>query len=83
MAQKILKDLYPEISIEHPIAEIEFLKTDSLYSLVSKRRELSSEGWRNYVGYTKNGETIKWDSISATKTEVEKLDKAIENLMSK
>ena len=83
MAQKILKDLYPEISLENPITEIEFLKTDSLYSLVSKRRELRSEGWRNYVGYTKNGETIKWNSISATKTEVEKLDKAIKNLLNK
>jgi hypothetical protein len=81
MAQTILKDLYPTISIENPVTEIAFLKTDSLYNLVCKRRELRSEGWRNYVGYTKNGETVKWDSISPTKMEVDKLDLAIDKLL--
>ncbi|WP_405574618.1 SGNH/GDSL hydrolase family protein [Winogradskyella sp. Asnod2-B02-A] len=81
MAQTILKDFYPTISIENPVTEIAFLKTDSLYNLVCKRRELRSEGWRNYVGYTKNGETIKWDSISPTKMEVDKLDLAIDKLL--
>ncbi|EPR74656.1 hypothetical protein ADIWIN_0408 [Winogradskyella psychrotolerans RS-3] len=81
MAQKILKDLYPEVSIENPVSEIERLETDSLYSLVSKRRVLRAEGWRNYIGYTKDGNTVKSDSISATITNVELLDDAILKLL--
>ena len=82
MAQKILKDLYPEISMQkNPVSEIERLKDDSLYSLICKRRQLRSEGWRNFIGYTKNGEAVKSNSISLTKTEVEQLDSAIDKLL--
>ena len=77
MAQKLLNDLYPEISIENPVTEIARLKTDSLYKLISKRRELRSEGWRNYIGFTKNGETVKSNDISSTKAELKVLDQAI------
>ncbi len=79
MAQKILKDLYPEVSIENPVSEIERLKSDLLYGLVCKRRKLRSEGWRNYIGYTKGG-IVKSDDILSTKAEVKKLDAAIETL---
>ena len=69
MAQKILNDLYPNISIENPVSEIDRLQNDSLFVLVHKRRVLRSDGWRNYIGYTK-GETVKSDDILTTKTEV-------------
>ncbi|WP_179021448.1 SGNH/GDSL hydrolase family protein [Winogradskyella forsetii] len=82
MAQKILKDLYPEISTKNPVSEIEHLKEDSLFKLIRKRRELRSEGWRNYVGYSKNGDTVKSDAISSVKAEVELLDDAIMKLYS-
>ncbi|WP_178991356.1 SGNH/GDSL hydrolase family protein [Winogradskyella schleiferi] len=80
MAKKILNDIYPEITIENPNLEIERLKDNSLYELIRKRRELRSEGWRNYVGYTKNGDTIKSDDISSVKAEVELLDDEIHSL---
>lgn len=83
MAQTILNDLYPELSLDKAVDEIERLKTDSLYILVCERRELRSESWRNYIGYSKNGTTVKWDSISPTKTDVKTLDKAIEKLLNK
>ncbi|WP_299098177.1 SGNH/GDSL hydrolase family protein [uncultured Winogradskyella sp.] len=81
MAQKILKDLYPEISIENPIAEIEHLEADSLYNLVLKRRELRSEGWRYFIGYTSKEKLFKTDSILPIEMEVEKLDLAIDQLL--
>ena len=81
MAQKILNDLYTDVSIENPVSEIGRLEADSLYRLVSKRRVLRSEGWRNYIGYFKDGDTVKSDSISATVINVELLDKSILKLM--
>lgn len=83
MAQKILNDLYSEISIENPVSELERLKTDSLFTLVSKRRALRSNGWRNYIGYTKNGKTIKSDTISTIEAEVNHFDEAILQYKSK
>lgn len=80
MAQKILSDLYPKTSIENPVTEIARLETDSLYSLICKRRELRSEGWRNYVGYSKNGKTVKAANISKTKADVKALDDAIQKM---
>ncbi|MBU2926757.1 SGNH/GDSL hydrolase family protein [Winogradskyella psychrotolerans] len=81
MAQTILNNLYPNIIIEHPASEIKRLEADSLYYFVSKRRELRSEGWRHYIGYIKNGDTVKSDDISSTKAEVQKIDIAIAQFM--
>ncbi|NRD18553.1 SGNH/GDSL hydrolase family protein [Winogradskyella eckloniae] len=81
MAQKILKDLYPEISIENPMTEIDRLEADSLYNLVLRRRELRSDGWRYYIGYTSKEKLYKTDSILPIEMEVEKLDLAIETLL--
>lgn len=81
MAEKILSDLYPNVIIENPNSEIERLDSDSLYILISKRRNLRSDGWRNYIGYTKNGDTIKSGDISSTKLEIKRLDEAISRLL--
>ncbi|WP_179318715.1 SGNH/GDSL hydrolase family protein [Winogradskyella helgolandensis] len=81
MAQKILNDLYPDVVMENPVSEINRLEADSLFTLVSKRRDLRSEGYRNYIGYTKNGDTIKADSISSTITKVKLLDATILKLL--
>lgn len=81
MAQKVLNDLYSEVSIENPVSEIEHLKTDSLFKLISKRREIRSEGWRNYIGFIKNGDTVKTEDISTTKSEMKQLDEAIAKLL--
>lgn len=80
MAQKIIKDLYPEISVENPVSEIERLQSDSLYHLISKRRSIRSEGWLNYIGYTK-GDTVKAKTITPTTIETSRLEKEIAKLL--
>ncbi|TBN04046.1 hypothetical protein EYD45_08525 [Hyunsoonleella flava] len=76
MAKKILSDLYPNIQINDPTASIAPLKIDPLFLVVSNRRKIRSEGWLNYVGYTKE-ETVKSDDISSTIEEVKQLDSVI------
>ena len=78
IAQKVLKDLYPNLKLKNHKPEIELLEQDTLYKLISKRRDLRSEGWRNYIGYTK-GKTVKSDDISVTITKVSELDSIIRN----
>lgn len=80
IAQKVLTDLYPNLKLESPISEIEKLKENPLYDAISERRMLRSEGWRNYVGFTK--ETfVKSDDISSTITKIKEMDAVIEALL--
>ncbi|TXG37189.1 SGNH/GDSL hydrolase family protein [Seonamhaeicola maritimus] len=76
MAKKILNDLYPAIKIANVSIEFEQLKDDPLFSMVSKRRYVRSEGWREYIGYER-GETIKTNDITPTINQVKALDKQI------
>ncbi|AUP79436.1 SGNH/GDSL hydrolase family protein [Flavivirga eckloniae] len=76
MAKKILNDLYPKIQIDDPVTEIEKLKNDPLFLLSSKRRQIRSEGWLNYIGYKREA-VVKSNEISATQEQVKKLDDEI------
>ncbi|MEC3906267.1 SGNH/GDSL hydrolase family protein [Tamlana sp. 2201CG12-4] len=80
MAKKVLQDLYPEIIITDPTSEINSLKKDSLFVLVSKRRQIRSDGWRNYIGYSR-GKVVKSNDIAPTITEVNTLDIKIRELL--
>lgn len=81
MAKTILNDLYPSIPIKDSHTELKRIERDPLYKLVAKRRELRSEGWLNYIGYTKNGEMVKSDAILPVETKVRQLDEAIAILL--
>ncbi len=80
MAKKILKDLYPQITLEKGITELNNIEKDSLYKLVSKRRGIRSKGWLNYIGYKKK-EIVKSNDITTTKARVKQLDKVIDNYL--
>jgi lysophospholipase L1-like esterase len=79
MAKKIIIDLYPELTIGDPQSELELIKTDPLFPLVSARRKVRSNGWLKYVGYDK-GEVIKSDNITVTINQVKVLDLEIDKL---
>ncbi|MEM5565663.1 SGNH/GDSL hydrolase family protein [Psychroserpens sp. AS72] len=81
IAQNVLRDLYPNLKLENPNIEMERLNNDSLFILIHKRRELRSEGWRNYIGFTKE-KTVKSDDITSTIEKVKELDVLIESLQS-
>lgn len=82
ISKKILRDLYPDISINDVVSEINTIKKDTLYSLVKKRREIRSKGWLEYIGYTKK-KTIKSNSIQPTIEKVKKLDVAIQKVLNR
>lgn len=82
MAKKILTDLYPHISISDAVSETQNLKTDSLFLLTSKRRDIRSTGWRNYIGYSRE-KVVKSDNISPTINAVKSLDLQINKLLKK
>lgn len=82
MAKKVLSDLYPEISISDAVSETQNLKTDSLFLLICKRREIRSTGWRNYIGYSKE-KVVKSDDISSTVEAIKALDLKIDGLLKK
>ena len=73
MAKKILRDLYPAISIGDASSEIEKIENDSLFFLICKRREIRSNGWLNYIGYSKE-KVVKSKNISSTIDAVKVLD---------
>lgn len=80
MAKKVLNDLYPDITIKDVNSEINKLKKDSLFSLVSKRRAIRSNGWLRYIGYIKK-DTVKLDNIMPTKKHVNDFNQKINKIL--
>lgn len=80
MAKKVLSELYPKIIISDAFSETKNLKTDSLFLLTRKRRKIRSNGWLNFIGYTR-GKVVKSDDISSTVKTVKALDIEIKNLL--
>ncbi|TNJ47068.1 SGNH/GDSL hydrolase family protein [Tamlana fucoidanivorans] len=80
MAKKILLDLYPEIKLNTAQTELKLLQNDTLFKTISKRRQIQSEGWLNYIGYTR-GRTVKSNDISTTNALVNQLDLKIQELL--
>lgn len=76
MAEKILLELYPSITIGDVTSELNRLKIDPLFVMASNRRKLRSKGWLEYVGYTR-GDTIKSNSIKPTIEKIKQLDQSI------
>ncbi|KAH0534175.1 hypothetical protein FGG08_007222 [Glutinoglossum americanum] len=80
MASAILKALGVSVTVND--AELARVLADPLYQLVARRRQLRSEGWLPYVGYTRDG-TFKTDSIAKTEQEAATLQIQIEGLRRK
>lgn len=76
MAKKILSDLYPEIVVGEATSEVEPTKVEPLFVVSSSRRKLRSDGWLDYVGYTR-GETVKSEDINTIIEKVKKMDVTI------
>jgi lysophospholipase L1-like esterase len=68
MAQLVLKGLGTPVAGGSLQAELTKIQADPLYALIKQQREARSEGWLDYVGYTR-GKTVKTDSITATEQE--------------
>lgn len=82
MAEKVLKDLYPSIAMEaNVLSELNRLSNDSLFIVVSKRRQTRSKGWLDYIGYTRNGKTVKSNNIEQTIKSEMALDAEIKKLL--
>ena len=82
MAREILKGIgipLPEVDLN---SELQRIESDSLYTLVAKHRSTRSNGWLQYVGYTK-GETVKIDDIAPTEKEVAEIQSQVNSLRGK
>lgn len=83
MSQKILKDLYPSVKMsDDVVSELQLLSEDSLFLVSSKRRHIRSQGWLEYIGYTKES-TVRSDDINTTKDAVNQLDLELQRLQNK
>ena len=67
MAQTLLRALGVQVASNDLEAELKTIEADPLFKLIRDRREKRSNGWLNFVGYTR-GNTVKSKSV----TEVEK-----------
>lgn len=59
--------------------ELARIRADPLFALVRERRELRSEAWLPYVGYTR-GRTFKSEQVRAAEAAVERLGGLIESV---
>ena len=80
MAKTILADLYPALSIPEPQTAIKELNADPFFKLVSQRRQIRSEGWRNYIGYTRE-KKVKEHDISTTINNVKELEFQLNDML--
>lgn len=80
MAKKVLNDLYPSIEIKDATSEINQIKNDSLFSLISKRRGIRSNGWLRYIGYIRE-DTVKLMDIAPTIKHVNAFDLKIKKML--
>ena len=82
MARVIAGGLGLTLKPVNPDTELARLASDPLFELIRIRRELRSEAWLPFVGYTK-GETYKSASVKATERVVERLQLEINALAGK
>lgn len=81
MAQTVLKGIGCEFNFIPP-SEVGQIDKDSFFALVNKKRSKRSNGWLNYIGYTR-GKVVKTDSVTKTEEEVKDLQKQIDKLRKK
>jgi len=77
MARTLLKDMkvnVPQTPLNDEAARIQ---SDPLYVLVKARREKRSQGWLDYVGYTRD-KTVKKDTVDTTETAIQQIQVQID-----
>ncbi len=63
MARILLRGLGISVRDGDLQTELRTIQGDPLYELIKEQREMRSDGWLKYVGYTR-GETVKSDSVT-------------------
>ena len=79
MAREFLKGIGLELKEVNLDDELKRITSDSLFVLVDEYRQVRSDGWLSYVGYTKRGETVKSDNIESTKEKIKEIRHKINN----
>ena len=79
MAQTILKAMDMNIAGTNLDAEIKRINADPIFPIIARRRQLRSEGWLPYVGYTRD-KTVKTNVIEPTETAAYELQAQIDRL---
>jgi len=79
MARTILAALGVPMNTNSLNDELQKIQADPLYPLVAKHRQIRSESWLDYVGYTRD-KTVKTDSITATEEKAADLQNQIDQL---
>lgn len=78
MAAAVLKGI--GYNFEIPATEnVKEVDSSKLFGLVNKKRSMRSNGWLQYIGYTR-GKTVKKDSIKETESNCTKLQSEIDSL---
>lgn len=77
IAQTLLTSLGYAVSTANADGELERVKSDPVFELMRMRRQLRSEAWLPFIGYTR-GERFKSASVDAAEQAVAHLSKEIE-----
>ncbi len=82
MAEIFLKRAGVPLHFKDPDDELKRVSADTLYKLINKQRKIRSEGWLDFVGYTR-GKTVKTDDIKPIEEQINGLQKQINTLREK
>ncbi len=82
MARTILEALGVPMNTNSLEAELKRVQADPLFGLVAKQRQVRSEGWLPFVGYTRE-KTVKTDDIEPTEKAVAELQQQIDEMRHK
>ncbi|MCM8540776.1 MAG: SGNH/GDSL hydrolase family protein [Lentisphaeraceae bacterium] len=78
MAQTVLRGIGLNFNFISP-SSVQEIDNDDFFKLINKKRSKRSNGWLNYIGYTR-GKVVKSDSIKEVEIEVFELQKQIDSL---
>ena len=78
MAQTVLRGIGLNFNFISP-SSVQEIDNDDFFKLINKKRSKRSNGWLNYIGYTR-GKVVKSDSIKEVESEVFELQKQIDSL---
>jgi lysophospholipase L1-like esterase len=79
MAEAFLKGVGVPLDFSDLNKELKKVEADTLFKLVDEQRQTRSNGWLDYVGYTR-GKTVKTNNIEPTELHVKKLQMQIDEL---
>lgn len=79
MSRVILQALGVAMPVDDLETQVKTLAVDPLYALIAERRQVRSDAWLAYVGYTR-GETVHADSVDAAEAKAASLQSQIDQL---